>query len=83
MVGNFDGDPALSALQKWGIPEPTEESEKKALAPFSVSMMAEDFVIPLPNTGQDPMKKMTLRVMWGPERDESFIIVYLMAVPTP
>lgn len=81
MVGNFEGEPALSALQKWGIPEPTEEAEKKALTPFSVSMMSEDFVIPLPNIDQDPMKKLTLRVMWGPEIDESFIISYLMAVP--
>jgi hypothetical protein len=81
LVGNFDGEPALSALQKWGIPEPTEESEKKALAPFSVSMAAEDFVIPLPNIDQDPMKKLTLRVMWGREIDESFVISYLMAVP--
>jgi hypothetical protein len=44
-------------------------------------MAAEDFVIPLPNVDQYPMKKLTLRVMWGREIDESFIISYLMAVP--
>jgi hypothetical protein len=81
LIGNFEGEPAVNALQKWGIPEPTEESEKRALAPFFVSMMAEDFVIPLPNIDQDPMKKLVLRVTWGREIDESFIISYLMAVP--
>ena len=80
LVGDFDGEPAMSALQKWSIPEPSEDVDKKALAPFYVSMSSEDLVLPLPNTGQDPMKKVTLRVSWGREVDESFVIVYLMSM---
>jgi prepilin-type N-terminal cleavage/methylation domain-containing protein len=80
LVGNFDGEPAMNALQKWSIPEPTEDIDKKALAPFSVSIASEDFVLPLPNTSQDPMKKILLRVSWGREVDESFIIMYLMSM---
>lgn len=80
IVGNFDGDPAISALQKWSIPDPTDEIEKSALAPFVVSFASEDLVVPLPNTGQDPMKKMLLRITWGKEIDESFTIIYLMAM---
>ncbi len=80
LVGNFDNEPALNALQKWTIPDPTDDAEKKALAPFSVSMSSDDLVLPLPNTSQNPMKKVLLRVSWGQEVDESFIIMYLMAV---
>ncbi len=79
LMDGFEGEPALNALQKWSIPEPTEEAEKRALAPFFVSMVVEDFILPLPNVDQDPMKKMTLRITWGRESDESFIITYLMA----
>lgn len=80
LVGNFEGEPALTALQKWAIPEPTDDAEKKALAPFSVSMLSEDVVLPLPNTTQDPMKKVVLRISWGTGVDESFVIMYLMAM---
>jgi prepilin-type N-terminal cleavage/methylation domain-containing protein len=80
LVGNFDGEPALNALQKWAIPDPTDDAEKRALAPFYVSMTSDDLVLPLPNISQDPMKKVTLRVYWGPEVDESFVVVYLMAM---
>ena len=80
LIGNFDGEAALSALQKWSIPDPTNDLEKRALAPFSVSFASEDLVLPLPNTGQDPMKKVLLRISWGKEVDESFNIIYLMAM---
>jgi len=80
LVGDFEGEPALNALQKWTIPEPTEDSDKKALAPFYVSLTSEDLVLPLPNISQDPMKKMLLRISWGKEVDETFIIMYLMAI---
>jgi hypothetical protein len=80
LVDNFDGEPALSALQKWAIPEPSNEGEKKALAPFVVSLSAEDLVLPLPNTTSDPMKKLTLRISWGREVDETFTVMYLMAL---
>lgn len=80
LIGNFDGEPALSALQKWSIPDPTDDLGKRALAPFFISFSSEDLVLPLPNTGQDPMKKMLLRISWGKEVDESFNIIYLMAM---
>ncbi len=80
LVGDFDGEPALSALQKWAIPEPTDDSEKKALTPFYVSFTTEELVLPLPNTSEDPMKKMLLRITWGKEVDESFNVVYIMAM---
>ncbi|MEY4667507.1 MAG: hypothetical protein RL518_206 [Pseudomonadota bacterium] len=79
LIESFENEQALSALQKWSIPEPIDEAEKAVLAPFYVSMLVEDFVLPLPNVDQEPMKKMILRITWGPEVDESFIITYLMA----
>lgn len=80
LIGDFDGEPALNALQKWTIPDPTDDTEKRALAPFYVRMTTEDVVLPLPNTSQDPMKKVLLRISWGKEVDESFFITYLMAM---
>lgn len=80
LVGDFEGEPALNALQKWAIPEPTDDVDKKALAPFYVTLTTEDLVLPLPNIAQDPMKKMLLRVTWGKEVDESFNVMYLMAM---
>lgn len=79
VLENFDGEPAINALQRWGIPEPTDQAEKQTLSPFSVSLAVEEFQLPLPNISQDPMKKLTLRITWGSEVDESFIVSYLMA----
>ena len=80
---NFENESALGALQKFGIPEPTEASEKKVLTPFAVTMLVEDFPLPIPNMEEDPMKKITLRVSWGSDVDQNIIIAYLMAVPKP
>lgn len=78
---NFDNENAIGALQKFGIPEPTEAAEKKVLAPFTVTMLVEEFPLPIPNMDPEPMNKITLRVSWGTDIDQNFIIAYLMAIP--
>ena len=80
-IPTFENESGAGALQKFGIPEPTEESEKRALAPFQVTLVGEDFQLPLPNVDQDPLKKLSLRVTWGPAIDETFMITFLMAIP--
>ncbi len=80
-VANFDNENAISALQKFGIPEPTEAAEKKALAPFAVSMLVEEFPLPIPNMEPEPMNKVTLRISWGTDIDQNFIVTYLMPIP--
>ena len=78
---SFENESGIGALQKFGIPDPTEEADKKALAPFQVTLVGEDLQLPLPNVDQDPLKKLSLRVSWGPAIDETFTITYLMAIP--
>lgn len=74
----FDNEPALNALNRWNIPEPSDEKEKSILAPFFVSLLVEDWVLPLPNIDPDPVKKITLRVTWGQGVDETFLVTYLL-----
>lgn len=45
-IQNFDNESGIGALQKLGIPDPTDDIEKRALAPFQVSLLAEDFPFP-------------------------------------
>ena len=78
---NFDNESAIGARHNFGIPEPTEAAEKKALAPFTVTMLVEEFPLPIPNMDPEPMNKITLRVSWGADSDQNFIIAYLMAIP--
>ncbi len=80
-IQNFDNESGIGALQKLGIPDPTDDTEKRALAPFQVSLLAEDFPLPLPNIAPDGVRKVTLKVSWGAAIDETFFINFLMAVP--
>lgn len=80
-VPTFENESAGGALQKFGIPEPTDEHEKRALAPFQVTLLADFLQIPIPNVNQDPIRKVVLKITWGPEVDETFSVVYLMAMP--
>lgn len=80
-IQNFENESGIGALQKLGIPEPTEDTEKRALEPFQVTLVSEDFPLPLPNIDPRGIKKVTLRVSWGAAIDESFFINFLMAVP--
>jgi prepilin-type N-terminal cleavage/methylation domain-containing protein len=77
----FDNESGVGALQKFGIPEPTEENDKRALSPFQVTLVGEELQLPLPNIDQDPLRKLTLRVSWGQASDQTFMITYLMAIP--
>ena len=77
----FENESGIGALQKFGIPEPTEENDKRALSPFQVTLVGEELQLPLPNIDQDPLRKLTLRVSWGQAIDQTFMITYLMAVP--
>jgi len=79
-IQTFENESALGALQKFGIPEPSQEAEKRALAPFQVTLVSEELQLPVPNITQDPMKKFSLRVTWGPAIDETFVVTYLMAI---
>jgi len=80
-VQNFENDNAIGALQKFGIPEPTDDVEKRALAPFQVTLFGEDLMLPIPNVDQDPLRKFSLRVSWGPGVEETFLVTFLMAIP--
>lgn len=80
-IQNFENESGLGALQKVGIPDPTDDTEKRAIAPFQVTLLAEDFPLPLPNIAPDGVKKVTLKVSWGAAIDETFFINFLMAVP--
>lgn len=80
-VPTFENESAIGALQKFGIPEPTDEHEKRALEPFQVALLGEFLQIPIPNVNQDPIRKFVLKITWGPAVDETFSVVYLMAMP--
>lgn len=77
---NIENQPALSIMETYGIPQPTTDLERKAIEPLRVTLLVEDFVLPLPNVAQDPMKKWTMRLQWGDTVDDFFVISYLMAV---
>jgi prepilin-type N-terminal cleavage/methylation domain-containing protein len=80
-IQNFENESGVGALQKLGIPDPTEDAEKRALEPFQVTLLNEDFPLPLPNIDPSGLKKITLRVSWGAAIDETFFINFLMATP--
>lgn len=80
-IPTFENESGVGALQKFGIPEPSDDIDKRALAPFQVTLVGDELQLPLPNVDQDPLKKLSLRVSWGPAIDETFMITYLMAIP--
>lgn len=80
-IPTFENESGIGALQKFGIPEPSDDIDKRALAPFQVTLVGDELQLPLPNVDQDPLKKLSLRVSWGPAIDETFMITYLMAIP--
>jgi hypothetical protein len=77
---NIENQPAISIMETYGIPQPTSDLERKAIESLRVTLLVEDFVLPLPNVAQDPMKKWTMRLQWGETVDDFFVISYLMAL---
>lgn len=80
-IPTFENEGAFGVLQRLNIPEPTDEISKRAMAPFQITLTSSNLQIPLPNVNQDPLKKFSLRIAWGPGLDESFIVTHLIPIP--
>lgn len=79
-VENFDGETVPDALKRFGGPDQTNESEALGYASLRVAMKVDEWPLPIPNVTDDPMRKITLKVYWGPEIDDAFILTYLAPV---
>lgn len=82
-LSSFGETPALNILQQFGLPEPETPQEQAALSRLSVSLNVEEWQLPLPNTDQNSMQRLTLKVFWGPGVDDTFNVSYLMPLPEP
>jgi hypothetical protein len=79
-LSNQDNQPIASVLQQLGAPSTDDPSENKALETLGATIQVEDWVLPLPNTESTPLKRITLKVAWGQQPDESISILYLMSL---
>lgn len=77
-LGNVDNQPVATVIQQLGGPNSDDPSETKALDLLSATIQVEDWILPLPQTESTPLKRISLKVAWGRERDESISILYLM-----
>jgi prepilin-type N-terminal cleavage/methylation domain-containing protein len=75
-----DEQPALQMMQAYGVPNPSSDLEKKALEPLKASLMVEEFPLPIPIPNKDPalLRKLTLKVSWGTNIDDSFVVASLL-----
>jgi prepilin-type N-terminal cleavage/methylation domain-containing protein len=83
-LASSEGRPVEELLQELGVDATTQPLERGAQAsppPLTASLLVEDQPIPLPNTVVDPMKRVTLKVSWGPGRDDFITIFYLRNGP--
>ena len=79
-VENFDGETVLETLKKFGGPDATEEGEALSYASLRVAMAVDEWKLPIPNVEDSPMRKITLKVYWGSQIDEAFLITYLAPI---
>lgn len=77
---NFDGETVLETLKKFGGPDVTSDTEALGYASLRVAMAVDEIKLPIPNVEDDPMRKITLKVYWGTQLDEAFIITYLAPI---
>jgi prepilin-type N-terminal cleavage/methylation domain-containing protein len=78
-LSNQDNQPVASVLQALGVPASSDPSEQDALASLATSIQIEDWILPLPDMDQNPMKKITMKIAWGVAPDESISILYLFS----
>lgn len=78
-LSNQDNQPVASVLQALGVPASSDPSEQDALASLAASIQIEDWILPLPDMDQNPMKKITMKIAWGVAPDESISILYLFS----
>lgn len=78
-LSNQDNQPVASVLQGLGVPASSDPSEQDALASLAASIQIEDWILPLPDMDQNPMKKITMKIAWGVAPDESISILYLFS----
>ncbi len=78
-LSNQDNQPVASVLQGLGVPASSDPSEQDALASLATSIQIEDWILPLPDMDQNPMKKITMKIAWGVAPDESISILYLFS----
>jgi len=83
-LASSQGRPAEELLQELGVDTAAQSLQggpQVSAPPLTASLLVEDQPIPLPNTVVDPMKRIILKVSWGPGRDDFITIFYLRNGP--
>lgn len=75
-----ENQPVSEVLQTLGIGSLSDKDEVAAMSALSASLLVQDWPIPLLEK-EALMKRITLRLFWGPGWDEAFEVIYLLPDP--
>jgi prepilin-type N-terminal cleavage/methylation domain-containing protein len=76
-IQSQENQPALAVLQTLGVTSVGDKDEAAAISAINATLLVEDLPIPLIEK-EALMKKIVLRLFWGPGVDEALEVIYLM-----
>ncbi len=76
-IQNQDNQPIATILQNLGITQSADRGDTGPMSAMTASLVVEDWPIPLLQ-GEAVMKRVILRVVWGPGLDEALEVLYLL-----
>jgi prepilin-type N-terminal cleavage/methylation domain-containing protein len=75
-----ENQPVLAVLQTLGVTPLGDKDEAAAMSALTASLVVEDWPIPLLEK-EALMKRIILKIFWGPAWDETFEVIYLLPAP--
>ena len=81
-IQSLAGVSATQALQTLNAPQATDPREQRALDRIQVTMEVQQWQLPIPKIEENPLRRLELKLSWGDQPDENFVVTYFIPAPS-